>query len=173
MRSSQYFDQDILAQAKPWYVLFTLARALVLNFIPLQSLALTLRPDFVALVILYWCVNQPQRLGMILAFCVGLMMDVHHSGVLGHYAMVYCIIVYIASVFRRRLRIFSLMKQAPQIGLILIAMQSIQILIALISGANFPGWIFYLASFTGALLWPIMAYTLNLPLKSGNEPDRL
>lgn len=171
--SGQYLHQEILTPAKTGYVLLTLIAALILNFAPLNTLLFTLRPDFVALVILYWCINQPQRLGMTLAFCAGLMMDVHYAGILGHNAMVYCTVVYMASVFRRRISIFSLMKQAPQIGLILIVMQTFQILIAMINEANFPGWHFYLPSLTGTLLWPVLSYTLSLPLRPRDDIDTL
>ena len=171
--SGQYLDQETLIPAKTGYVLLTLIIALTLNFIPLSALLLTLRPDFVALVILYWCINQPQRLGMTLAFCTGLMMDVHHAGILGHNAMVYCTVVYLASVFRRRIRIFSLMKQAPQIGLILIVMQTLQILVTMFNDAHFPGWQFYLPSLTGTLLWPVLSYLLSLPLRSRGDDNAL
>jgi len=169
--SGQYLDHDILTPAKIVYVLFTLIVALFLNFIPLNSFLHTFRPDFVALVILFWCINQPQQMGMFLAFCTGLMMDVHYAGVMGHHAMVYCIIVYIASVFRRRISIFDLIKQAPQIGVILVIMQSFQILITLLSGAHFPGWNFYLASLTGTIAWPIVSFYLSSPLKPKDGSD--
>lgn len=167
--TDHYLDHDILMPAKTGYILLTLVTALFLNFIPLNSFMHTIRPDFVALVILYWCINQPQRVGMFLAFCAGLMMDVHHAGILGHHAMIYCIIVYIASVFRRRISIFELIKQAPQIGLILVIMQSFQILITLLSGAQFPGWNFYLASLSGILVWPLVSYCLSLPLNPKDD----
>ena len=167
--TGHYLDHDILKPAKTGYILLTLVAALFLNFIPLNAFLHTIRPDFVALVILYWCINQPQRAGMFLAFCAGLMMDVHHAGIMGHHAMVYCIIVYIASVFRRRSSIFELVKQAPQIGLILVIMQSFQILVTLLSGAYFPGWHFFLASLSGALIWPLVSYYLSLPLKPKDD----
>jgi len=163
----------MLIPAKTGYVLLTLVATLILNFVPLNGLSFTLRPDFVALVILFWCINQPQRLGMMLAFCVGLMMDVHHAGIMGHQAMVYCIIVYLATVFRRRISIFGLIKQAPHIGLILVFMQSSQILIAMLSGANFPGWHFYLAALTGTIIWPMVSCTLSLPLRPRDDSDTL
>lgn len=171
--TDHYLDHDILTPAKIGYALLTLMVALILNFIPLNPFLHTLRPDFVALVILYWCINQPQRVGMFAAICAGLMMDVHHAGILGHHAMSYCIIVYIASILRRRISIFQLIKQAPQIGLILVIMQSFQILITLLSGAHFPGWDFYLASLSGTIAWPLVSYYLSAPLKAKANPDSL
>lgn len=170
---NKYYGQDTLAPAKTWYVIFSLAAALILNFIPLQALVLAIRPDFAALAILFWSINQPQRLGMTIAFCMGLMMDVHNASLLGHHALAYCIIAYIAYVFRRRLTLFSLAQQAPQIGLILFIMQGFLILIALLNGSNFPGWQFFLASLSGAILWPILSFALSAPLKLRSDNNAL
>ncbi|MDR4515868.1 MAG: rod shape-determining protein MreD [Nitrosomonas sp.] len=171
--ASKYISKDMLAPAKLWYVLFSLAVALCLNFIPLQSIALTIRPDFVALTILFWTINQPQRMGMSLAFCIGLMMDVHNAGILGHHALAYCVIVYFASIFRRRLKIFSLMQQIPQIGFVLLVMQGILVLVALISGSVLPEWQYFLASLTGTIFWPIISYFLSFPLRHKADSDDL
>jgi len=171
--TDHYLDEDILKPAKTSFVLLTILVALILNFIPLNASLHTLRPDFVALVILYWCINQPRQMGMFIAFCTGLMMDVHLAGILGHHAMTYCMIVYIASIFRRRISIFELIKQAPQIGLILVIMQSFQILITLLSGAHFPGWNFFLASLSGTVAWPLVSYYLSAPLRARDDPDSL
>ena len=170
---NKYVSRDMLAPAKLWYVLLSLMVALILNFIPLQSFALTIRPDFAALIILYWCINQPQRLGMSIAFCIGLMMDVHNAGIMGHHALVYCMIVYVATVFHRRLRIFNFVQQAPQVGLVLLIMQGILVLIALINGSDLPDWTFFLASLTGAILWPVIAFLLSIPLRPRPDSDAL
>ncbi|SER19936.1 rod shape-determining protein MreD [Nitrosomonas sp. Nm51] len=162
---NKYVSKDMLAPAKTWYVLASLSVALVLNFIPLQSFALAIRPDFAALVILFWNINQPQRLSMSIAFCVGLMMDVHHSSVLGHYALVYCVVVYIAAVFRRRVKVFSLVQQIPQIFVMLLIMQSALVIIELLGGANLPSWHYFLGSLSGAIIWPIVAFLLRYPLQ--------
>ncbi len=163
----------MLAPARLWYVLASIIAALLLNFMPLQAFALTIRPDFAALVILFWCINQPQRMSMSLAFCIGLMMDVHNAGILGHHALAYCVLVYFASILRRRLKIFNVIQQSPQIGVILLVMQSIIVLTVLLTGSDLPDWQFFLSSLTGALLWPIMAFLLSIPLKSDTDSDTL
>jgi rod shape-determining protein MreD len=171
--SYNYLGQDILAPAKSWYVFLSLAIALVLNFLPLQGSTLILRPDFVAITMLFWCINQPQRVGMSLAFCIGLMMDVGNASILGQHALAYCVMVYFALIFRQRLRIFSLLQQAPQIGLILFIMQIQLVLIALLNDANFPGWHFFLSSVTGIFLWVPISFLLCIPLRSKPDPDAL
>ncbi len=171
--SNNYLGQDILAPAKSWYVFLSLTIALFLNFLPLQGSALILRPDFVAISMLFWCVNQPHKVGMSLAFCLGLMMDVGNVSILGQHALAYCVMVYFALIFRRRLRMFSLLQQAPQIGLILLIMQISLVLIALLNDAIFPGWHFFLASLTGIFMWAPISYLLCIPLRPKPDPDAL
>lgn len=170
---NKYISKDMLAPAKTWYVLASLGTALILNFIPLQSFALAIRPDFTALVIMFWNINQPHRLGMSLAFCVGLMMDVHHASVMGHHALVYCVIVYITSIFRRRVKVFNLVQQIPQICLMLLVMQCLLAIIELLGGANLPNWYYFLGSVSGAIIWPIVAFLLSYPLKHRSDSDAL
>ena len=170
-RSNKYLEQDVLVTAKGWYVFLSFIIALTLNLLPLQGNALVIRPDFVALTLLFWCVNQPQRVGMSIAFCVGLMMDVGNASILGQHALAYCVILYFALIFRRRLGIFSLVQQAPQIGLILLIMQILLVLIALLSDSSFPGWHYFLASVTGICLWVPISYLLSLPLKPRSDPS--
>ena len=50
--------EEILKPAKPWFVVLTLALALLANTLPTSGVALALRPDFVALVLLYWCIQH-------------------------------------------------------------------------------------------------------------------
>lgn len=161
----------MLHPARSWYVLFGLCVALVFNFVPLENIAYMLRPDFVAIILLYWSINQPQKVSLSLAFCVGLMMDVGRTSVLGQHALAYCIIVYLTIALHRRLRIFSLFQQAPQIGVILLIMQVIILVIELLSGNHFSGWVFFLSVITGTLLWVPIAYLISLPLRPEPDPN--
>jgi rod shape-determining protein MreD len=72
--------------------------------LPLEGFFLLLRPDFVALTILYWSIYQPQRIGMSIAFGMGLLVDVSNAGILGQHAIAYCVITYFGLILHRRLR---------------------------------------------------------------------
>ncbi|MEK6736637.1 MAG: rod shape-determining protein MreD [Pseudomonadota bacterium] len=171
--TGHYFDQDALVPARNWYVLLTLFLALTLNFMPLEGLALIIRPDFVAITIIYWSINQLHKMGMSLAFCMGLLMDVGSASILGEHALAYCIIVYLALIFRRRLCMFNLFQQAPQISLILFIMQITLVITAVSTGSGFPGWHYFLSSFTSGLLWVPISFLYNLPLESKPDPNAL
>ena len=100
--------------------MLSLIMALLLNLVPLTGAAQTLWPDFVALVMLYWYVNEPQRVGIGMAFWMGLLMDLSNASTFGQHALGYSVMAFMALVFNRRVGIFDGYKQAPQVGLILL-----------------------------------------------------
>ena len=165
--------QEIVSHVRSWFIVFSLAVALLLNLLPLQGVTLLLRPDFVALMVLYWSINQPQRVGMSVAFTMGLLMDVGDASIFGQHALAYSVMAFIGLLLHRRLRIFSLHKQAPQVGLLLLSAQLIMLLTGLLAGANFPGWDFFLASVSGALLWPLLPALVKMPQRRKPDPDAL
>ena len=158
--------QEILRPVKSSFIVLSLTLAIVLNLLPVEGLAMTLWPDFVALTILYWCINQPQRAGISTAFIMGLLIDIGNASTFGQHAL-----AFVALVFHRRLSIFGILKQAPQIGLILFIGQFIMLLTGLLDGSQFPGRDFFLPSITGTLLWPIFSSLLRMPQKPRSDND--
>ncbi|HVW63688.1 MAG TPA: rod shape-determining protein MreD [Nitrosospira sp.] len=161
--------QEILLPVKSSFIVLSLAAALLLNLLPLPPVVLVARPDFVALVLLYWCIHQPQRIGMSVAFILGLFMDIGDASTLGEHALAYSIMAFSALVFHRRLHFFGPYTQAPQVGLILLLGQSVMLLAGLLGGSHFPGWDFFLSSVTGIILWPLLFSLLRMSQKPGRS----
>jgi rod shape-determining protein MreD len=163
--------QEILLPVKGSVIVVSLTLALVLNLLPLKGLAMALWPDFVAMAILYWCINQPQRAGISMAFVMGLLMDIGNASTFGQHALAYSVMAFVALAFHRRFSIFGVWKQAPQIGLILLSGQIIMLLTGLLDGSQFPGRDFFLPSITGTLLWPFFSAFLRMPQKPRSDND--
>ncbi len=94
--------EEILRPARPWFIVATLIAGLLANLVPLTAVALALRPDFLALVLLYWCIQEPRYVGVGIAWCVGLVMDVGDATLFGQHALAYALLAYAAEYFRRR-----------------------------------------------------------------------
>jgi len=75
--------EEILLPVKSWFVVLTLAIGFLCNLLPLYGAALAVRPDFLALVLLYWCIREPRLISVGIAWCLGLLMDVADATVLG------------------------------------------------------------------------------------------
>jgi hypothetical protein len=92
--------QYILQPVNPYFIVFSLAAAFLLNLMPWGRLPGV--PDFVALVLLFWNIHQPRKVGMGVAFALGILMDVHDAGLLGEHALAYTLLSYGAITIHRR-----------------------------------------------------------------------
>ncbi len=169
---SQSFRTQLARNASPGYVLFTLFIALLLNLFPAAEGSIYWRPDFVALLLLYWCLHHPRMPMMGIAWALGLIMDVAQGGLLGQHAFAYTVMAYVALFFHRRILFFPAWQQALYILMLLISLQGLFSLLRLIVNGVFPGWGYFMSSFMGALLWPLLAPLLQSTQKLKLSRDK-
>ena len=155
--------EEILHPAQPWFIVLTLLVALFANLLPLSGIALALRPDFLALVLLYWCIQEPRFAGVGVAWTVGLMMDVGDGTVFGQHALAYAFLAYAAEYFRRRVLRFPPWQQAAQVAVLLLLCAALVLLIRVVGGAPLPRWTYAVPPLVGALLWPFVSVVLQWP----------
>jgi cell shape-determining protein MreD len=105
--------QQLLLPANPLFIWGSLLLALMANMLPLGRTPWL--PDIVAVVLVFWSVHQPQRVGIGVAFFFGLCMDVHQTSLLGQHALAYTALSYFAITIHRRLLWFSVPSQAVQV----------------------------------------------------------
>jgi rod shape-determining protein MreD len=164
--------EEILLPAKPWFVLFTLFCGLVANAMPVSGVVLLLKPDFLALVLLYWCIQEPRLIGVGIAWCVGLLMDVTDATVFGQHALSYAVLAYAAEYFRRRVLRFPLWQQAAQVAVLLLACSALVLVIRVVGGAPVPRWTYAVGPLFGALLWPLITVVLQWPQRPRRSAER-
>lgn len=162
---------ELLKPASFGFILLTLAGALLLNLLPWHGVALSFRPDFVALALLFWAIHEPRKLGLGLPWVVGLLMDIGDGAILGQHAFAYILAVYAAIVLHRRIQRFTLWQQVSHVLMLLILLQAAMLLIRLFGGAASPGLGYFLSCFTGAALWPPLSLILLLPQRGRPDPD--
>ena len=160
--------QQLLLPVNPVFIWSSLLVAMVLNMVPLGRLAWT--PDLLMLLLVFWGVHQPSKVGMGAAFVFGLCMDVHQSALLGQHALAYTALTYVAITFHRRLLWLTLPAQAVQVLPWFFAAHVIELVLRLLAGGIFPGWSFLLAPLLEALLWPVASFVLLAPQR--RAPDR-
>lgn len=93
-------------------VLFTFVLAAWLEVLPLPEMLDFARPEWMALVLIYWVIALPHRVGVFWGFGVGLFQDVLTGVVLGEHALAYALVAYITLLACKRLRVFSPMQQS-------------------------------------------------------------
>lgn len=161
---------QLLLPVNPLFILFTLLIALATNLLPLgRTPAL---PDLLALVLVFWAVHQPRRVGIFVAFGFGLAMDVHQGALLGQHALSYTLLSFGAIAMHRRLTWFDLPGQMLQVLPLFLVAQLVTLLVRLAAGGMFPGWSMWLAPLFQALLWPVATLLLLAPQRRAPDPDQ-
>ena len=159
----------ILQPVKLWFVYLSLFIALGLEYIPTGRTPGL--PDWVALVLAFWCVREPLAIGMGAGFAFGLLMDVGLGAAMGQHALAYVVLAYLANALARRVLWFPAWQQALHVLPLLLLAQAIMVLVRLVAGAEFPGWSYFLSSLGSALLWTPLSFLLLLPQYQPDERD--
>ena len=152
---------QILLPVRTSTIIGSFVLALFLNFLPWRDMRLV--PDFVALVITFWCVRQPRLVGLGIAWIVGLLTDAGNGVLLGQHALAYSVLAFLSVWLSRRILWFGPMLQSLHIALILLVGEAAVLVVRLAAGDAFPGWPLFVRPILGALLWPAVTWLLLLP----------
>ena len=97
--------------------LLSIIIALILTIIPLPDWAQAYRPDWVLLVVIFWCLNSVTPSSLVTAWSAGLAVDLLTDSLLGQHALMITIICYLVTRAHRQLDSYALRKQSLIIGL--------------------------------------------------------
>ena len=153
--------QHILRPVRLSTILLSFVGALLLNFLPWTDLRLV--PDFVALVLAFWCIRQPRLVGLGVAWTLGLLSDAGNGVLLGQHALAYCVLAFLAIWLSRRILWFRMPQQMLHVVVLLLVAQGVVLVVRLAAGAGFPGWALLVGPVIGAALWPLVSWLLLMP----------
>lgn len=159
----------ILLPVSPLFIAFSLLIAFLLNLLPWgQWVGI---PDFVALTLVFWSTHQPRKVGIGVAFFMGLLMDVHNASLLGQNALAYTLLSYFAIMIHRRVLWFSMGVQVLHLFALMLLAQFVELVVWLMVGGPFPGWFIFIESLVTAILWPFVTWLLLAPQRRATDKD--
>ena len=159
----------ILLPVSPLFIAFSLVCAFMLNLLPWGRWVGA--PDFVALVLVFWGIHQPRKVGIGIAFCMGLLMDVHDATLLGENALAYTLLSYLAIMIHRRVLWFPIATQAMHVFPLLLLTQAIQVAVRFLVTGRFPGAFVFVESVIAVILWPVITWLLLAPQRRAVDKD--
>lgn len=165
----QLRPEYLLLPANRGFITFTLMAAFVLNILPWGRYNFV--PDFLALVIVFWNIHQPRKLGMGISFVCGLFMDVHNANLLGEHALAYTLLSYGAISLHRRVLSFKIPAQMIHVLPLFLLAQAANLAIRVMAGYAVPDPSFFLQSIVTTLLWPIADLLLLAPQRRSIDRD--
>ena len=143
-----------------WVACSVLA-ALVLTVIPLPAWLGPARPAWAVLVLIYWQLNYPRRVGFLLSWGVGLLLDGLTGSLLGEHALALIIVSFCILKLASLIRTFPLWQQSLTLLPILAIYAFTLFWIDGAVGRSAPTLWRWLPVLTSTLLWPLLAYTLD------------
>jgi rod shape-determining protein MreD len=151
----------LLRPAKPWFVYMSLFGALLLNYVPFSHHPGL--PDWVALVLIFWCIREPTYISMGTGFLLGILVDIGYGSPMGQHALAYVMLAFIANALARRIMWFPSLLQALHVLPMLLAAQGLMAGVQAFARNESPELEYFLSSAVGAALWLPLTYLLLLP----------
>ncbi len=157
--SSVLSGQDSIPKAanRRRMVLLTLVLSIIFSIMPLPDVLNTWRPEWVAVVLIYWVMHLPHRFGVGSAWLIGLLTDATTGALLGQHAFGYALIAFFVLMFYRRIRVFPLIQQALIVGFMTVLPLSISLWVMGITGINTGGVSYWAPVLSSSLLWLILS----------------
>ena len=137
-----------------WPMVISVALAFILTILPLPEWARVYRPEWLGLVIIFWCLTTPTRFGVFTAWSIGLLEDVLRGAIFGQYALVLAFVALLTLSVYRRMRLFPLLQQSLIVGGVLFLANALNLWIH--SAADNPTgpWSYWWPPLISLLLWP-------------------
>ncbi len=150
-----------------WVIFLSFFIAYLLAIVPFPEWAMNYRPEWVPMVIIYWVIALPYRVGIGSAWAAGLVLDVLEGSTLGVNALALVVIAYVALSLHLRMRMFSTLQQSglvlALVGLNLILCNWLQIVTGQSVTSNL---MFLMGAVTSAIIWPSLFQLLRQTRRS-------
>lgn len=144
-----------------WWFAGTVVLSVLSMLVPLPAVLEPFKPYWPALILLYWVIESEGRVGLGLAFLVGLGADLFDGILLGEQALRLTALVFIALRFRSRLRFFPMWQQTLAVLALLLNDRILLLIVRLFSGGPVPPTSWWIAPCVGAALWPFLFLLLD------------
>jgi len=137
-----------------WIIVATFVIALLLTMLPLPGWMERLRPEWVTMVLIYWCLALPNRVGVGIAWITGILLDVTRGAILGQNALALALVALVVIHLHQRIRVYPLWQQALTVLMLVAFSQMLGLWVRGAVGQSPESWAYWLPSLASMLLWP-------------------
>lgn len=142
-------------------VIVTLIVGLLLTIMPLPELLDPFRPDWLALLVIFWAMQLPRTWSIGTAWIIGLILDVSQGTLLGQHSLTFCVIVFMTVRFHLLMRVFPLPQLTATVFGLLAVYQFLLFWTNGVAGTHAASTVYWGPVITGALIWPLLFMILS------------
>ena len=158
------------SRRRAWVIPVTFLASYVLISFPIGPQWRGYVPDWVTLVLIYWCMAAPQRVGVGAAWLVGLGLDFLTFGLVGSHALTKTVIAFLVGRVALRLRAYPVWQQAAFILILLVVETAILVGIEYLVDGQLGGMVSWPALAVGVAVWPLLFWILRRCRRWGRLP---
>ena len=145
-----------------WVIFLSFVAAGSLMLVPLPDWSEAWRPEWVTMVLIYWVIALPHRVGLVSAWILGFFMDVLEGTLLGLNAIALALVAYLALSLYQRLRMFTPLQQSSTVLILVGIHQLLLFWVLTITGqSTAPNLMFLISALSSAIVWPFVFVTLR------------
>jgi len=137
-------------------IFLTLLAALFFTVLPLPEWLRPFRPEWITLVVIYWCLALPARVNIGVAWIMGLIVDVLTGTLLGQHALSMAIVAFFTVRLHKQIRVYPLWQQSLSVFTLVALGQLLVVWIRGIAGDSPDSWLYWGPSLTSAMVWPVV-----------------
>lgn len=142
-------------------VIITLVVGLMLAIMPLPDSIRALRPDWLALLLIFWAMQLPRTWSVGTAWLIGIVLDVAYGTLLGQHALALCVITFMTVRFHLLMRVFPLSQLTMTVFALLALYQFLLFWVNGVVGISVPAINYWGPVVTGTFLWPFLFMFLS------------
>lgn len=142
-------------------VLVTLIVGLMLAIMPLPDAIRAFRPDWLALLLIFWAMQLPRTWSVGSAWVIGIVLDVSYGTLLGQHALALCFVIFVTVRFHLLMRVFPLSQLTMTVFALLALYQFVLFWVNGVAGIAAPAATYWGPVVTGTLIWPFMYMFLS------------
>ena len=142
-------------------IILTFIFGLVLTIMPLPDGTEAFRPDWLAMLVIFWAMQLPRNWSVGTAWIIGIVLDVSQGTLLGQHALALCCVAFITVRFHLLMRVFPMTQLTATVFAILATYQFLMFWINGVAGVNAPMIAYWGPVISGTLLWPFVMIILS------------
>ncbi len=135
--------------------------AFLLSVITLPESLMLWRPEWAALILFYWVLQAPEKVGLGLAWTVGLLLDVLEGTLFGLNALSLAVVAYLLLTMHQRIKMFPLLQQSLTVFMVIGINVMLVHWVKSLTGYRPADMTFLFPAISSALIWPILYLVMN------------
>lgn len=151
----------VASPSGPIFIFFSFSVAFLFSILALPHSLSYFRPEWVAMVVIYWVIKSPANVGVVVAWAAGLVLDILEGNLLGVNALSLAVVAYLVLAMHQRIKLFPLLQQSFTVFLVIGIHLMIGHFIRNLAGNPVSGMAYLVPALVSALIWPVLSLFID------------